>query len=137
MDFWGIKNVFTLATREGMSLEALRKEVAKARARQLEHALGLDQTRLRYFMQRVDSDAVPLPPEASCLSEKEKLEIKQQVSEVVDGFDKSIDVDVAKELKKDPGVCANKIREELITGMVYYMFFYVLLMQSEIDPSLL
>ena len=38
------------------------KQYAKQRNAQLEHDLVLAQTKLRYLIQHVDSDIVPLPP---------------------------------------------------------------------------
>jgi len=43
---------------------------------------------------------------------------------------------VADEQKKTPRSHPDQIREEITNGMVYYMFYYVMQLQSNIDPSL-
>ena len=88
----------------------------------------------RYMMEHVGSDIVPLPPEASFLSEKEKREMKQDIANT---YDTSIDKLVADEQKKTPRSPPGQIRLEITNGMVYYMFYYVMQLQADIDPSLL
>ena len=105
----------------------------KQRNRELERDLVLAQTKLRYMMDHVGSDIVPLPPEASFLSEKDKLEIKE---EIANSYDTRIDGLVADEQKKTPGSPPDEIRLEITNGMVYYMFYYVMQLQADIDPSL-
>ena len=78
---------------------AFEKEYAKQRNAQLEHELVLAQTKLRYLMNHVDSDIVPLPPEAPFLSEKVKPDIKQEVTNM---YDTSIRKLVADEQTKTP-----------------------------------
>ena len=85
-------------------------------------------------MEHVGSDIVPLPPEASFLSEKDKHDITQTIA---NAYDTSIDKLVADEHKKTPRSPPNQIRLEITNGMVYYMFYYVMQLQSNIDPSLL
>ena len=86
------------------------------------------------MMEHVGSDIVPLPPEASFLSEKDKHDIKQQIANT---YDTSINRLVADEQKKTPRSPPSQIRLEITNGMVYYMFYYVMQLQSHIDPSLL
>ena len=86
------------------------------------------------MMEHVGSDIVPKPPEASFLSEKDKLEMK---NDIANAYDTRIDELVADEQKKTPRSPADQIRLEITNGMVYYMFFYVIQLQAEIDPSLL
>ena len=85
-------------------------------------------------MEHVGSDIVPLPPEASFLSEKEKLEIKECIA---NSYDSRIDDLVADEQKKTPHSTPDEIRDEITNGIVYYMFYYVMQLQADIDPSLL
>ena len=117
-----------------MNAGAFKKAYAKQRNAQLEYDLVLAQTKLRYLMEHVDSNIVPLPPEAPVLSEKEKDELRQEVKHMFDG---SIDKFVSDEQKKTPHVSRDQIRLEITNGMVYYMFYYVINLQSEIDPLLL
>ena len=58
--------------------EAFHRAYVKQRNRELERDLVLAQTKLRYMMEHVASDIVPQPPEASFLSEKDKLEMKEE-----------------------------------------------------------
>ena len=44
---------------------------------------------------------------------------------------------VADEQKKTPRSPPDQIRLEITNGMVYYMFYYVMQLQADIDPSLL
>lgn len=120
------KNIFEVAV--------FQQAYAKQRNAQLERELVLSQTKLRYLMDHVGSDIVPRPPEAPFLSTKEKNEMKQEVARK---YDTSIDELVADEQKKTPHVPAGDVRVEITNGMVYYQFYYVLKLQSEIDPSLL
>ena len=60
--------------------EAFHRAYVKQRNRELERDLVLAQTKLRYMMKHVGSDIVPLPPEASFLSEKDKRDIRQELS---------------------------------------------------------
>ena len=120
------KNIFKVAVFD--------QAYAKQRNAQLEHELVLAQTKLRYLMDHVGSDIVPRPPEAPFLSTKEKHDMKHEIAST---YDMSIDELVADEQKKTPRVPADKIRLEITNGMVYYMFYYVMKLQSEIDPSLL
>ena len=113
---------------------AFHKQYVKQRNAQLERDLVLAQTKLRYLMQHVDSDIVPLPPEATFLSEKEKQDIKQEVASV---YDTRINELVADEQKKTAHSPRDQIRLEITNGMVYYMFYYVIKLQSEIDRLLL
>ena len=113
--------------------ELFKKTYIKERNTQLEYDLVLAQTKLRYLMQHVDSDLVPLPPEAHFLSPKEKHDMKQQVVHMYDTYIKTSTPD---ELKKTPTAHPSQIRDELTNGMIYYMFYYVIQLQSEIDPSL-
>ena len=113
--------------------EVFKKAYIEQRNTQLEHDLVLAQTKLRYLMQHVHSDLVPLPPEAHFLSSKEKHDIKQQVVHMYDAYIKTSTTD---ELKKTPTVHPSQIRDELTNGMIYYMFYYVIQLQSEIDSSL-
>ena len=113
--------------------EVFEREYVKQRNAQLERDLVLAQTKLRYLMEHVGSDVVPLPPEASFLSEKEKHDIKQEVKNM---YNNSIDKLVADEQKKTPRSPPGQIRLEITNGMVYYMFYYVIKLQSHIDPSL-
>ena len=85
-------------------------------------------------MEHVGSEIVPLPPEASFLSKKDKHDIKQEIANV---YNNSIDKLVADEQKKTPRSTPDQIRLEITNGMVYYMFYYVIQLQSHIDPSLL
>ena len=137
----GIDNVyrdtfsFAMASNKNpFEAEVFKREYAKQRNAQLEHDLVLAQTKLRYLMEHVGSDIVPLPPEASFLSEREKHDIKQEVKNM---YNNSIDKMVADEQKKTPRSPPGQIRLEITNGMVYYMFHYVINLQSEIDPSLL
>ena len=114
--------------------EAFHKAYAKQRNRELERDLVLAQTKLRYMMEHVASDIVPQPPEASFLSEKDKRDMKQDIANT---YDTSIDKLVADEQKKTPRSPPGQIRLEITNGMVYYMFYYVMQLQSNIDPSLL
>lgn len=114
--------------------DVFKKAYVKQRNAQLEHDLVLAQTKLRYLMQHVGSNIVPLPPEARFLSEKEKHDVRQGVINI---YDKAIEKYVADEQKKTPGVPRDQIRSEIANGMVYYMFNYVIHLQAEIDPSLL
>ncbi len=123
-----------MASKSLFDVAAFEKAYVKQRNAQLEHDLVLAQTKLRYLMQHVGSDIVPLPPQASFLSEKERHDIKK---EVADTYDNSIDKLVADEQKKTPRSSLDQIRHEVTNGMVYYMFYYVLKLQSQIDPSLL
>ena len=113
--------------------EAFHRAYVKQRNRELERDLVLAQTKLRYLMEHVDSFIVPTPPEASFLSEKDKLELKE---EIANAYDTRIDELVAHEQKKTPHSPPDQIREEIANGMVYYMFFYVMQLQADIDPSL-
>ena len=85
-------------------------------------------------MEHVGSDIVPLPPEASFLSEKDKHDIAQTIA---NAYDTSIDKLVADEQKKTPHATPDEIRDEITNGIVYYMFYYVMQLQADIDPSLL
>jgi len=123
-----------MASKYLFDVVAFEKAYVKQRNAQLEHDLVLAQTKLRYLMEHVGSDIVPLPPQASFLSEKERHDIKK---EVADTYDNSIDKLVADEQKKTPRSSVDQIRHEITNGMVYYMFYYVLKLQSQIDPSLL
>ena len=123
-----------MASKYLFDVVAFEKAYVKQRNAQLEHDLVLAQTKLRYLMEHVGSDIVPLPPQASFLSEKERHDIKK---EVADTYDNSIDKLVADEQKKTPRSSLDQIRHEVTNGMVYYMFYYVLKLQSQIDPSLL
>ena len=114
--------------------ENFHRAYVKQRNRELERDLVLAQTKLRYMMEHVGSDIVPLPPEASFLSEKDKHDIKQQIANT---YDTSINRLVADEQKKTPRSPPSQIRLEITNGMVYYMFYYVMQLQSHIDPSLL
>ena len=114
--------------------EAFEAAYVKQRNAQLEHDLVLAQTKLRYLMEHVGSEIVPLPPEASFLSKKDKHDIKQEIANV---YNNSIDKLVADEQKKTPRSTPDQIRLEITNGMVYYMFYYVIQLQSHIDPSLL
>ena len=84
-------------------------------------------------MEHVGSDIVPKPPEASFLSEKDKLELKEDIANT---YDTRIDELVAHEQKKTPRSPPDQIRVEITNGMVHYMFFYVMQLQADIDPSL-
>jgi len=123
-----------MASKSLFDVAAFEKAYVKQRNAQLEHDLVLAQTKLRYLMQHVGSDIVPLPPQASFLSEKERHDIKKEVAYT---YDNSIDKLVADEQKKTPRSSLDQIRHEVTNGMVYYMFYYVLKLQSQIDPSLL
>ncbi len=114
--------------------EAFERAYVKQKNAQLEHDLILAQTKLRYLMEHVGSNIVPLPPEASFLSEKDKHDIKQGIAKE---YNKNIHKLVADEQKKTPHCTSNQIRLEITNGMVYYMFYYVMRLQSQIDPSLL
>ena len=117
-----------------LNAEVFKKAYLKQRNAQREHDLVLAQTKLRYLMQHVGSNIVPLPPEARFLSEQQKHEIRQEVEKM---YDRSINKLVADEQKKTPLCPRDKIRLEVTNGMVYYMFHYVIHLQSEIDPFLL
>ena len=114
--------------------EVFHRAYVKQRNRELERDLVLAQTKLRYMMEHVGSDIVPQPPEASFLSEKDKRDMKQDIANT---YDTSIDKLVADEQKKTPRSPPGQIRLEITNGMVYYMFYYVMQLQSHIDPSLL
>ena len=113
--------------------EAFHRAYVKQRNRELERDLVLAQTKLRYLMEHVGSDIVPKPPEASFLSEKDKLELKEDIANT---YDTRIDELVAHEQKKTPRSPPDQIRVEITNGMVHYMFFYVMQLQADIDPSL-
>ena len=113
--------------------EAFHKAYVKQRNRELERDLVLAQTKLRYMMEHVGSDIIPKPPEASFLSEKDKLEMKEDIAST---YDTRIDELVADEQKKTPGSPPDEIRLEITNGMVYYMFYYVMQLQADIHPSL-
>ena len=113
--------------------EAFHRAYVKQRNRELERDLVLAQTKLRYMMEHVGSDIVPKPPEASFLSEKDKLEMKEDIAST---YDTRIDELVADEQKKTPGSPPDEIRLEITNGMVYYMFYYVMQLQADIHPSL-
>ena len=113
--------------------EAFHTAYVKQRNRELERDLVLAQTKLRYLMEHVGSDIVPLPPEASFLSEKDKRDMKQDIANT---YDTSIDKLIADEQKKTPRSSPDQIRLEITNGMIYYMFYYVMQLQSDIDPSL-
>ena len=123
-----------MAHKTVFDVEAFEKAYVKQRNAELERDLVFAQTRLRYLMQHVGSRIVPLPPEGSSLSEKERQDLKQ---EVVNTYDNSIDKLLAHEQKKTPSAFPDHIRLEITNGMVYYLFYYVLKLQSEIDPELL
>lgn len=106
----------------------------KQRNAQLERELVLAQTKLRYLLQHVASNIVPLPPEAGFLSATEKHNIRREVASM---YDRNIDKFVANEKQKTPHSPCDQIRLEITNGMIYYMFYYVINLQSEIDPSLL
>ena len=86
------------------------------------------------MMEHVGAYIVPKPPEASFLSEKDKLELKE---EITNSYDTRIDGLVADEQKKTPNSTPDEIRDEIKNGIVYYMFYYVMQLQADIDPSLL
>lgn len=113
--------------------EAFHRAYVKQRNRELERDLVLAQTKLRYMMEHVGSDIIPKPPEASFLSEKDKLEMKEDIAST---YDTRIDELVADEQKKTPGSPPDEIRLEITNGMVYYMFYYVMQLQADIHPSL-
>ena len=114
--------------------ETFHRAYVKQRNRELERDLVLAQTKLRYMMEHVGSDIVPLPPEASFLSEKDKLEMKEDIA---NSYDTRIDDLVADEQKKTPHSPPDQIRLEITNGIVYYLFYYVMQLQADIDPSLL
>ena len=114
--------------------ETFHNAYVKQRNRELERDLVLAQTKLRYMMEHVGAYIVPKPPEASFLSEKDKLEIKE---EIANSYDTRIDGLVADEQKKTPNSTPDEIRDEIKNGIVYYMFYYVMQLQADIDPSLL
>ena len=122
------------SNKNPFEVTAFEKAYVKQRNAQLERELVLAQTKLRYLIDHVGSDIVPRPPEAPFLSEEEKHDMKQEVTSM---YNTSIDKLVADEQKKTPQVPADKIRLEITNGMVYYMFHYVINLQSEIDPLLL
>ena len=66
--------------------EAFHRAYVKQRNRELERDLVLAQTKLRYMMEHVGSDIVPLPPEASFLSKKDKREMKQDIANTYDSY---------------------------------------------------
>ena len=70
------------------------------------------------MMEHVGSDIVPLPPEASFLSEKDKDDIAQTIA---NAYDTSIYKLVADEQKKTPRCPPNQIRLEITNGMVLYV----------------
>jgi len=119
-----------MTSNTGKKYTVFEREIIKARNAALERDLVLAQTKLRYLMIHVGSDIVPLPPEASFLSEKQKHEIKQ---DVVENYDNSIDELIVDEQKKTPHVCLAQIRREITNGMICYMFHYVMKLQSEIS----
>ena len=123
-----------MANKTVFDVEAFEKAYVKQRNAELERDLVLAQTKLRYLMEHVDSQIVPLPPETSSLSEKERHDIKQ---EVINTYDNSIDKLLVDEQKKTPFAFPDQIRLEITNGMVYYMFYYVMKLQSQIDPKLL
>ena len=139
VSFTGIDNVYRdlsfamTSNKNPFESEVFEREYVKQRNAQLERDLVLAQTKLRYLMEHVGSDVVPLPPEASFLSEREKHDIKQEVKNM---YNNSIDKLVADEQKKTPRSPPGQIRLEITNGMVYYMFYYVIKLQSHIDPSL-
>ena len=114
--------------------ETFHRAYVKQRNRELERDLVLAQTKLRYMMEHVGAYIVPKPPEASFLSEKDKLELKE---EITNSYDTRIDGLVADEQKKTPNSTPDEIRDEIKNGIVYYMFYYVMQLQADIDPSLL
>ena len=57
--------------------------------------------------------------------------------DIANTYDTSIDKLIADEQKKTPRSSPDQIRLEITNGMVYYMFYYVIQLQSHIDPSLL
>ena len=67
------------------------------------------------------------------MSEKDKRDMKQDIANT---YDTSIDKLIADEQKKTPRSSPDQIRLEITNGMVYYMFYYVMQLQSDIDPSL-
>ena len=123
-----------MANKTVFDVEAFEKAYVKQRNAELERDLVLAQTKLRYLMEHVGSQIVPLPPETSSLSEKERHDIKQ---EVINTYDNSIDKLLVDEQKKTPFAFPDQIRLEITNGMVYYMFYYVMKLQSQIDPELL
>lgn len=114
--------------------EVFDKEYVKHRNAQLEYDLVVAQTKMRYLMQHVGSNIVPLPPEAAFLSEAEKHDMRQAVSNM---YDMTIEKSIAHEHKKTPDCSPDQLRLEITNGMVMYMFRYVINLQSEIDPLLL
>ena len=114
--------------------EAFHRAYVKQRNRELERDLVLAQTKLRYMMEHVGAYIVPKPPEASFLSEKDKLEMKEDIA---NSYDTRIDDLVADEQKKTPHSPPDQIRLEITNGIVYYLFYYVMQLQADIDPSLL
>ena len=85
------------------------------------------------MMEHVGTYIVPKPPIASFLSAKDKLELQE---EIANSYDTRIDGLVADEQKKTPHATPDEIREEITNGIVYYMFYYVMQLQTDIDPSL-
>ena len=86
------------------------------------------------MMEHVGTYIVPKPPIASFLSAKDKLELQE---EIANSYDTRIDGLVADEQKKTPHSTPDEIRDEITNGIVYYMFYYVMQLQADIDPSLL
>ena len=119
---------------EGKS-EAFERAYVRQRNKEINRDLQVAQTKLRFTMIHLGSNIVPLPPVASFLSEKEKNVIMQEVKDTFN--DDNFDELVTQEQKKTPHVCADKIRREIKNGMVYYLFYYVMKLQSSIDPSVL
>ena len=119
---------------EGKS-EAFERAYVRQRNKELNRDLQVAQTKLRFTMIHLGSNIVPLPPVASFLSEKEKNVMMQEVKDTFN--DDNFDELVTQEQKKTPHVCADKIRREIKNGMVYYLFYYVMKLQSSIDPSVL
>ena len=119
---------------EGKS-EAFERAYVRQRNKEINRDLQVAQTKLRFTMIHLGSNIVPLPPVASFLSEKEKNTIMQEVKDTLN--DDNFAELVTQEQKKTPHVCADKIRREIKNGMVYYLFYYVMKLQSSIDPSVL
>ena len=115
--------------------EAFERAYVRQRNKELNRDLQVAQTKLRFTMIHLGSNIVPLPPVASFLSEKEKNVMMQEVKDTFN--DANLDELVTQEQKKSPHVCTDKIRREIKNGMVYYLFYYVMKLQSSIDPSVL
>ena len=88
--------------------ETFHRAYVKQRNRELERDLVVAQTKLRYMMEHVGANIVPKPPEASFLSEKDKLEIKECIA---NSYDSRIDDLVADEQKKTPHSTPDEIRD--------------------------